>query len=124
MNGFHLLETSQWMALGNQFGNGTLMQCAGDQQNDVVDHVAVGDEVQKGGQWFDGMVAHMLEFDYQLFAKLIIDDGYRQWRRLVGKELAIVCALQMQFQICNVEVSRLLFEGRWLFVKENITSSK
>lgn len=101
MNGLHLLETAQRMAFRNQLGDGALMQCARDQQNDVIDHVTVRDEVQEGGQRLDGMVSQMLELNYQFFAKLIVDDGHRQRRWLVGQELTIIGALQMKFQVCG-----------------------
>lgn len=39
------------------------MQSTRNQQNDVVNHVAVRDEVKEGGQWLNCMIAHMLEFD-------------------------------------------------------------
>lgn len=79
MDGLHLLEAAQRMALGDQLGDGTLVQRSGDQQNDVVDHVAVGDEIQEGGQRLDGMVAHVLEFDDQLLAQFVVD--YRHGQR-------------------------------------------
>lgn len=49
MNGLHLFEASQWVTLRDQLGNGSLMQSSSDQQNDVVNHVAVCDEVQESG---------------------------------------------------------------------------
>lgn len=73
MDGLHLLETTQWMTLWNQFRNRTLMQRSSDQQNDIVDHVAVRDEIQEGGQRLDGMVTQMLEFDDQFFTQFIIN---------------------------------------------------
>lgn len=101
VNGLHLLEAAQGMAFGDQLRNGTLVQRASDQQDNVVDHVAVRDEVQEVGQRLDGMVAHVLELDHQLLAQLVVDDGDGQRRRLVGQEAAIVRALQMQLQICK-----------------------
>lgn len=99
VNSLHLLETAQRMALGNQFGNWPLVQCASDQQNDVVNHVAVGDEVQECRQWLDGMVAQVLELNHQLLAQFVVDDRNRQRRWLIGQELTVIGALQMQFQI-------------------------
>lgn len=79
------------------------MECASDEQDDVVDHVAVGDEVEEGRQWLDSVISHMLELDDSLFAKFIVNhrDGER-WR-LVGEKLAIVGALQVEFEICKKE---------------------
>jgi len=45
------------------------------------------------------VVPHVLELDDQLFAQLVVDDGYRQGRGLVGQEAAIVGSLQMQLEI-------------------------
>lgn len=41
MNGFHLLKAAQRMALGNQLRDGSVVKGASDQQNNVVNHVAV-----------------------------------------------------------------------------------
>lgn len=106
MDRLHLLEAAERMALGDQLADGALMQRAGDQQNDVVDHVAVRDEVEERGQRLDGMVAQMLELDHQLLAQLVVDDADGQRRRLVGQELAVVGALQMQLQICSCRTKR------------------
>ena len=50
------------MALGDQLGDGSLMKRAGDQEDDVVDHVAVGDVVQEGGQVTCGSVLETFLF--------------------------------------------------------------
>jgi hypothetical protein len=50
------------MALGDQLGDGSLMKRAGDQEDDVVDHVAVGDVVQEGGQITCGSVLETFLF--------------------------------------------------------------
>lgn len=100
MNGLHLLKTAQRVAFGYQLRNGTLVQSARDEQNDVVDHVAVRNEVEEVRQRLHGMIAHVLELDHQLLAQLVVDHGHRQGRRLVGQETAIVRALQVQLEIC------------------------
>lgn len=41
VHSFHLLKTSQGVALGHQFRDGALVQSPSDQQDDVVNHVAV-----------------------------------------------------------------------------------
>ena len=38
------------MAFRNEFGDGSLVQRSRDQEDDVVDHVTVSDEVQERGQ--------------------------------------------------------------------------
>lgn len=47
----HLLEAAQRVALGHQLGDGALVERPGDQQDDVIDHVAVpaGHEVAAAG---------------------------------------------------------------------------
>lgn len=104
MDGLHLLEAAQWVALGDQLGDGTLMQGASNQQDDVVDHVAVGYEVEKGGQRLNGLVAHVLKFDDQLFTQPIVDSGDGERRGLIGQELTVVSALQVKFQVCGERV--------------------
>lgn len=84
------------MTLGDELRNGSLMKRPGDQQDDVVNHVAVSDKVEEGRERLNSMVAQVLEFNHKLFAKLIIDDRHSQWRRFVGEKLSVVSALQMQ----------------------------
>ena len=50
MDGLHLLEAAERVALGDQLRDRPLVQSSGDQQDDVVDHVAVGDVVEESGQ--------------------------------------------------------------------------
>lgn len=41
VHSLHLLEAAQRVAFRHQLGDGPLVQRAGDQQDDVIDHVAV-----------------------------------------------------------------------------------
>ena len=41
MDGFHLLKAAERVALWDELRDGTLVQRAGNQQHNVVDHVAV-----------------------------------------------------------------------------------
>ena len=70
----HLLEAAERVALAHQLGDGSLVQGAGDQQHDVVDHVAVGDVVQEHGEGPGGLVPHVLELGHQLLSQLVFDD--------------------------------------------------
>lgn len=45
----HLLKAAQGVALGHQLGDGALVQGARDQQDDIIDHVAVPTHGQRGG---------------------------------------------------------------------------
>lgn len=44
------------------------MKGASDEKNDVIDHVAVCDEIQEGWEWLNGMISHVLELDNELLA--------------------------------------------------------
>lgn len=80
------------MAFRNQFRDGSLMQCTSDQQNNVIDHVTVSDEIQKLRQRLDGVIAHMLKLHNQFLSQFVINDTDRQWRRFIGQKTAIICA--------------------------------
>lgn len=95
MNRFHLVEAAERVAFRNQLGNRPLVQCARDQQNDVVDHVRVRDHVEERRERLHGMVANVLKLDDQLLAQLVFDGRHRQRRRLIGQEVAVVGALEM-----------------------------
>lgn len=95
MYSFHLFKATQWMTLGNQFRNGSLVQSTSDQQNNIVNHIAIGDEVQETGQRLHSMIAHMLELNDQLFAQLVINNRNGQWWGFIGQKGAVICALQM-----------------------------
>lgn len=101
MDGGHLLEASQLVAFWYQLRNGSLVQRARDQEHDVVDHVAVRDEVEEGGQGARGLVPHVLEFCHQFLPEAVIDLAHLQRTRNAGQKVAIIGALQMQLQICN-----------------------
>lgn len=75
MDGLHLLEASQRMTLGYQLGYRPLMEGSRNQENDVVDHVAISYKVQKLGQRLDGVIAHMLKFNDELFSELVVNDA-------------------------------------------------
>lgn len=75
------------------------MQGTRNQKYDIVDHVAIGDEVKELWKRLHGLISHMLEFNNQLLPKLIIDHWHRQRRWLVGQKTAIIGTLQMKLQI-------------------------
>jgi len=87
------------MTLWYQFRYGALVKRSGDQQYDVVNHVTVRDVIEERAEGFHGMVAHVLKFNDELLAQLVIDDGHRQRAGFIGQELAVVRGLQMQFEI-------------------------
>ena len=67
----HLLEAAKRSVLAYELQNGPLVEGAGDEQDDVVDHVAVGDVVEEGG-----LVTHVLELRHQLLAQLVVNHGH------------------------------------------------
>ena len=71
MDRLHLLEAAKWSVLAYELQNGPLVEGAGDEQDDVVDHVAVGDVVEEGG-----LVTHVLELRHQLLAQLVVNHGH------------------------------------------------
>lgn len=46
----HLLEAAQRVTLRHQFRDGPLVEGAGDQQDDVIDHIAVPGDTQQVGR--------------------------------------------------------------------------
>ena len=85
VNGLHLLEAAERVALAHQLCYRPLVQRPRDQQHDVVDHVAVGDVIQEHGQLACGVVPHVLELGHQLLPQLIIDHGHL---KTVGQQRA------------------------------------
>ena len=67
----HLLEAAKRSVLAYELQDGPLVEGTGDEQDDVVDHVAVGDVVEEGG-----LVAHVLELRHQLLAQLVVNHGH------------------------------------------------
>ena len=56
-------------------------------------------EVQKAGQRLIRMVPHVTELHHHLLLEPVVDDRHCQWRSLVGQEVSIVSALQVQLQV-------------------------
>lgn len=63
------------MTFSDQLGDWSLVQGPGDEEHDVVDHVAVGDVVHELGQSSRGLVPHVLELSHQLLPQLILNHG-------------------------------------------------
>ena len=47
-------------------------------------------------QWFETVIAEMVELYHHLLLQFIVDGGHREGTRLVRQEVAIVCALQVK----------------------------
>jgi len=67
---------------------------AGDEQDDVVDHVAVGDVVEEGG-----LVTHVLELRHQLLAQLVVNHGHLQRSWLIDAKVSEVGRLEVELQV-------------------------
>lgn len=83
MDSFHLLETPQRVAFGDQLRNGALMQRTRNQQNNVIYHVTVRDKVQESRKRLNSLIPQVLELDHEFFSQLVIDGGNSEGRRLV-----------------------------------------
>ena len=98
VNGLHLLKTTKRMTFANQLRDGSLVQGSSDQEDNVVNHVAIGDVVQEHGQGPRGLVPHVLELCHQLLPQLLVNDGHLE-AALIGQEVAVVCGLEVELQI-------------------------
>ena len=87
------------MAFGNEFTDWSLMQSTSDQKDNVVNHIRVGNEIQKSGKRFDSMAPDVLEFDHYFLTKTFLNDGHIQRRRLIRQEVAIIRGLEMQLHV-------------------------
>jgi len=87
------------VALGHQLGDGALVQGPRDEEDDVVYHVPIGDVVHEGADRLNRVVAHVLELNHKPLAKLVVDHRHLEGRGLVGKEAAVVRALEVKLQV-------------------------
>ena len=94
----HLLKTSQRMTFTYQLGDWSLVERPCDQEDDVVNHVSVGDVVQEHGEGPGGLVPHVLELGHQLLPQLVLDDRHLE-TALVGEKVAVVGGLKMKLKI-------------------------
>jgi len=97
--GGHGLEQAEGVALVNELVGVTLVEGAGDEQNDIVNHVAVGDVVQEGGQGLDGVSPEVLELCHHLLCALFSNGGRGNRGWLVLEEVAIIRAGKMQLEV-------------------------
>ena len=66
------------------------------------------DVIQESGQRLEGVVAEMSKFRHELFLQSLIDDLDSDVSRFVGKEISVICRLQMQLQIWNRMINEQL----------------
>lgn len=65
------------------------------------------DEIHEASQRLVRLIPHVAKLHHHLLLQLVIDNGHGERRRLVCQEAAIVCALQVELQICKGDTSRL-----------------
>lgn len=63
------------------------------------------DEVHEAGQRLVRLVPHVPKLHHHLLLQLVINNGHSEGRCLVCQEAAIVCALQVELQICRGEIT-------------------
>merc|ERR550534_804302 len=98
VDGLHLFETTERMTFSNQLGDWSLVKSSSDEQHDVVDHVAVGDEVKEHGELAGALVPHMLKLSDEFLPQLVLYHGHLE-AALVVEEVAVVGGLQMQLEV-------------------------
>ena len=86
------------MTFPDQLRDWSLMKSASDEEDDVVDHVAVGDVVHKLGQGSSGLVPHVLKLRHQLLPQLVLDDGDLK-SAFIRQEVAVVSGLKVELEI-------------------------
>ena len=74
------------------------MQSSCNEENNIVNHVSVGDEVHEAGHGSSSMVAHVLELGDQLLPQLVVNDRHLK-TALVGQEIAIISGLEVKLQV-------------------------
>ena len=74
------------------------MESTSDKKHNVVNHVAVGDEVQEHGELASALIPHVLKLRDELLPQLVLDDGHLK-AALVVKEVAVVGGLEMQLEV-------------------------
>ena len=86
------------MTFPDQLGDWSLMKGPGDEEDDVVNHVTVGDVVHELGQGPGGLVPHVLELRHQLLPQLVLDDGDLK-SAFIRQEVAVVSGLKVELEI-------------------------
>lgn len=59
------------------------------------------DEIHEAGQRLVRLVPHVAKLHHHLLLQLVIDDRHGEGGRLVCQEATIICALQVELQICS-----------------------
>ena len=74
------------------------MKSPSDKQHNVVNHVAVGDEIQEHGELASALIPHVLKLRDELLPQLVLDNGHLE-AALVVEEVAVVGGLEMQLEV-------------------------
>ena len=74
------------------------MKSSCNKEHNVVDHIAVSDEVHEAGHGSSSMVAHVLELGDQLLPQFVVN--HRNLKAaLIGQEVAIISGLEVKLQV-------------------------
>ena len=55
--------------------------------------------IHEGREWLHSLISQVLKFYHHFFFELIINDRHRKRTSLIGKEVSIICTLQVEFQV-------------------------
>ena len=74
------------------------MKSSSDEQHDVVDHVAVSNEVKEHSELSSALVPHVLKLSDEFLPQLVLYHGHLE-AALVVEKVAVVGGLQMQLEV-------------------------
>lgn len=93
------LKHAEGVAALQQLAQVALVEGACDDQDDVVDHVPVGDVIQERRERLHGVELHVLELVDHLVDALLLDDRGLQRPGLVLQEVAVVCLREVELHV-------------------------
>ena len=74
------------------------MKSSSDEKHDVVDHVAVSNEVKEHSELSSALVPHVLKLSDEFLPQLVLYHGHLE-AALVVEKVAVVGGLQMQLEV-------------------------
>jgi len=93
------LEPAQRVASLQELSCVALVQGPRDKQRDVIDHVAVGEELEESGRRTGGLGEQVTKFSYELVGHFASERRGRGVWGQGGEEVA-VCRSQLELDIC------------------------
>lgn len=86
----HRIENAEGVTPLEQLVRVPLMQRPEREEDDVVDHVRVGDVVHERREGLDGVGPQVVELGHELLGGFVGDGGGGEGEGLVGEEVAVV----------------------------------